>query len=344
MKKTPNLENLIEQIMNHPEIRKKGRDIHRKVYEIGLTCHTDSFKYNYGLGILHLDDNEYHMSLPYLEKAIKLNPNSTKTYMDLGFLYTRLKKYDEAEECTKRAVELEPNGAENHSCHAKVLCIQEKFEEALPHSQKAVELEPHNPIYLAGLGDTLKKLEINTTEALNCFAKSIVVLNKEEPKSLEILIKQITSKYGIKYLLECSTKAIELEPQNPDLYLGLSSIQLNILNWNKEIVDNARNYLRKAIELEPQNPVGYNALGNTFVFNPKEALKHYKIATNLEPYNLTYAYNLGSAYYQNGQHKRARKILRKVYRLLSQQHDPNMDLMQMVLSGLKNIEDKQKIH
>lgn len=58
--------------------------------------------------------NNIHLSIKYLTKAYKINPNSYETCKDLGVAYGLLKKYDQSEKWLKKAIEKNPTDYDSY--------------------------------------------------------------------------------------------------------------------------------------------------------------------------------------------------------------------------------------
>jgi tetratricopeptide (TPR) repeat protein len=85
----------------------------------------------------------------YIDKALKLDPNSSWVYNLKGSKATWFEwDWENGEQDFLKSIELNPNHAGNHVFYAALLTILRRKEEALHHAKIAQELDPLNPFIL----------------------------------------------------------------------------------------------------------------------------------------------------------------------------------------------------
>ncbi len=129
-----------------------------------FTRGADKFPGDYRLQ--YLAGNSYYRSgdnrsaLPYLEKAIELNPQDLNTLSNLGLVYDDLKMNAECARLYEQAFKYYPDNIlllNNYAYHLSE--IGEKLNEAKEMSKKTIEKEPENASYLDTYGWILFKLK-----------------------------------------------------------------------------------------------------------------------------------------------------------------------------------------
>ena len=84
----------------------------------------------------------YEEALPFLRKAVELDPESAKAHNQLGTAYLRLRRLDEALPEFHRALALDPEHAYAHYNIAWILDHTGRSEEALPYMRRFLVLAP----------------------------------------------------------------------------------------------------------------------------------------------------------------------------------------------------------
>ena len=124
----------------------------------------DKFPGDYRLG--YLTGNSYYRlgenrnALPYLEKAIEVNPQDLNTISTLGLVYDDLKMNDECDLLYEQAFKYYPDNImllNNYAYHLSERGV--KLQEAKEMSRKTIEKEPDNSSYLDTYGWILFKLK-----------------------------------------------------------------------------------------------------------------------------------------------------------------------------------------
>jgi len=100
----------------------------------------DANDYIGGLYCAYLD--RCQEALPYLEKAIEIEPNKPGPYNDLAVVYSKAGKHEEAIKYYEKALQINPNDSMYNSNIGQAYNILGKYQEALPYLQRAVQLAP----------------------------------------------------------------------------------------------------------------------------------------------------------------------------------------------------------
>lgn len=130
------------------------------IFKRGTDKFPDDFRLNYltGNSFYRLGDNR--AALPFLEKALELNPSDLNTLSNLGLVYDDLKMNAECARLYEQAFKYHPDNIlllNNYAYHLSE--IGEKLNEAKEMSKKTIEKEPDNASYLDTYGWILYKLK-----------------------------------------------------------------------------------------------------------------------------------------------------------------------------------------
>lgn len=100
----------------------------------------------------------YEDSLPYFQKALKLNPNDPVTLTNYAVSLTMLEKHKDALEKLDKAVKIQPVFAEAYSNRGYTLFLLGRHKDALESLQKAEKLNPNIAQIHNNLGVVLDEL------------------------------------------------------------------------------------------------------------------------------------------------------------------------------------------
>jgi tetratricopeptide (TPR) repeat protein len=213
-------------------------------------------------------------------KTISYMPNylSNKTKSNLYIFanvstYRRLQMYGETLDNCNKALELDPNNVTAFDIKTLSLIFNKRFDEALECSNKALELNSDNATAWMSKGLIFQELK-RDDEALECWKKAVeiddIYVSMEMDKrdqffsnsigfdnsalsrilAIKLASKGVALGYLKKYdeALECSNKALELDPSNSD-NLNNKAWALNGLKRYDEALECSN----KALELDPAN-------------------------------------------------------------------------------------------
>lgn len=256
------------------------------------------------------DAGEDDKATPLLERAVRLEPNSTTAAYALALVYQRTNRVAEAVELLKRVVQAEPKNTAALINLGLALSQLHRAEEALPYLQRAIALDPasltaHQDLAAAyiqvdqvasaitELRAALKlapnsakvhydlgvayKLQDDAADAIPQLeaAEKLDPAGYEAPYVLGLLYMQAARNGEAAQQLETSLK---LHPQNGEGWSSLGSIYLN-LNRLPE----AAHALREAIRQMPDQSDPHLILANVLIKQDQvaEAAQERKIAAGL---------------------------------------------------------------
>lgn len=113
------------------------------------------------------------------EKALRIDPNHVKSYVNLGRVLIDLKRSDEALVKLERAVDIDPQSSEVHRLLGRTYQAQGKIDEAMDAYRRVIEMNELDAWSMNNLGLLLLQKQ-RADEALPLFAKA-VELRKDVP-------------------------------------------------------------------------------------------------------------------------------------------------------------------
>jgi tetratricopeptide (TPR) repeat protein len=135
------------------------------VLKQGIEQVPTSVNLNLMLGVAEADLHGTAAARPYIEKALKIDPQAALGYNLLGNLFLRLGSYEDAARSYQHATELAPTNDLYWYDVALALERMNKLTEAIPYAEKAVQLKPERGIAHYMLGKLYAKLN-RSTEAI----------------------------------------------------------------------------------------------------------------------------------------------------------------------------------
>ena len=107
------------------------------------------------LGIEHLREGNYELSLDKLQKAIEIDPNFALAHGSIAILYEKVGDEKLAEKHYKKALRLDPDDSGRHNNYGQFLCFQGRYKEATKEFMEAAGnrfyATPAVPLTNAGL-------------------------------------------------------------------------------------------------------------------------------------------------------------------------------------------------
>jgi tetratricopeptide (TPR) repeat protein len=129
------------------------------VFEPGAKKFTEDFRLNYLTGLTYYRLGQNRESLPYLEKALYIEPRDLNVLSTLGIVYDNLQMDAECEKVYEQAIQYYPDNIlllNNYAYHLSER--SKKLKEALEMSKRTIEMEPDNSSYLDTYGWILFKM------------------------------------------------------------------------------------------------------------------------------------------------------------------------------------------
>ncbi len=250
-----------------------------------------------------LENNQRAIS--YIEKTLEINPLHIDCLKLMKTIYLNDKNYVEAQKAAVKIFQLNPT-AENLAERIKILNkindfetvenlehINFDFDKEIYYQFAVAHYQQHNYKKAIEYLEKAKSLKTDD-EQIETFLAEVYYLNNDFEKSKELFLKYKDN------------------DENPVImnYLGLFK-----LDENK--VEDAIEYFTKAVKLNPQNPQYAYNLSNAYFVNGwnDEAVKYMNIAICLDPENCEYRYTQAYSYYINGQFEKSLSELKNIFKI-----------------------------
>ncbi len=294
------------------------------------------------LGIVYFRLKRLDEAEKYLKKAIELQPDNPNAYFHLGSLYFEQGRNDEALEAFKKVLELDPSNSFAYYSIARIYSRLQKYYDAIPYYLKAIELNPldsyaHNNLGLAyfAIGKLdeairyfLKALDLDPNDSFVYYnlaklyyytgklalAKKYIenAINLQPNVEYLLLLGEIHhKKREYKEALQVLSKALEIAPNNPEVYFYISKIYSTINKF-----DLAIKYMEHAIKLAPKQEY-FMELGTIYMTLKKydDALEQFQKALKVGPRNHEVLRKIAIALIEKGNYEQARQYLQEVISL-----------------------------
>jgi len=142
---------------------------------------------HHSLGLAHSMKGELEKSVAYFQTALKINPESTETRNALGIIYQEMGFLDKAEDEFQGAIADKnyTSRALPHYNLARLYQTQNKLDEAVLHLESALALDNSFVLALNLKGIILENLK-RLPEAIDSYTKALNVLERSRSDSTQI--------------------------------------------------------------------------------------------------------------------------------------------------------------
>lgn len=207
-------------------------------------------------------------------------------WTEKGIEYYHSKKYDKAIECYNKAIGLNSKYDLAWYALGGTYLELDKLKPAIEHLSKAVELNPKN-IYSRFALVIAYENSNNTSKALKYLdeAKNINFKDSKDYREWCIIGIGYWSIKNYENAVECFNKAINLNPNNENVYGLFAGLYVSQNNYNKVI-----EYTRKMISLNPNNAKSWSLIAAAYfeMHKYKKSLECIDKAIKLNPNNSDY--------------------------------------------------------
>lgn len=208
-----------------------------EVYETAIGLRSDVAEVYHNLGEALLKLQRWEDAIAAYQKAIELNPEFSWSYNNLGDGLRELQRWNKAASAYQKAIELKPDFALSHHNLGDILAKKEEWEGAIAAYQKATDLDPNFVWSYYNLAEIYVKLD-QWDEAVEAYRQVLKIkpdLTEVEEKLNRALHQQVKTRLetALSYYrkaikndptdVESYQKALEIKPDDPDLYLGLGN-------------------------------------------------------------------------------------------------------------------------
>ncbi len=317
-------------------------------FKEAISIQPESYGANYGLGELYAHEGKPQAALPYLKLACQLKPSNSEAGYDLALAYAETSKFTEADDQIQVLLKRH-NTAQLHNLLGWVEEQQHEFVASARDYQLAARMSSSEQNIFDWGTEMLRHWSFEAAEKIFAYG-----LNRY-PKSVNLEIGLGVALFGMGRTadaLRTFIRACDLAPASPLPYSFLAGasetsgeesgeitarlaryVQIDPGNarahycyalglWEggrrkPSVVEAVESQLKAALEQDPKFGDAYLELGILYASEerPREALREYQKAVEVDPSSDTARYRLGEAYARAGEDARAKEELAAFHRL-----------------------------
>jgi len=242
----------------------------------------------------------YKQAIEMLYKAIAIEPDNTEILYQLGELYYLLGNYSRAIQYPEQILKIEENNIPALILTMKIYTKQDELYTAKEYAEKIYQLDK-NEQNLDALLDLYGKLSLYDE------IEQYFELIEHSEKCIVTYAKICYAAHKIDEAEKFIKKGLEINPENE--YLRILSGKIY---FDKNEFDKAKDIFA-SFDKNTENPevLNYRGLFALDAQNFIDAIKNFSKASNINPENSAYSYNLGNAYYLNGWYEEAIEAYKK---------------------------------
>lgn len=310
----------------------------------GLQLAPADLTFNQAIGEINLAKNSNNEALAAFQKILQLDPNNADAYYYLALTYQslgdqknqalnaseavkrntkflgesyfilgdaaqKLKNYNEAIEAYRKTLSGKPDYYPVYHNLSNVYRIQNRFAEAIEIAKKGTENFPNDAnLYL----DLSRYYSLADQSALAIgAAQQAVKLLPDKYFGYSSLCRAYYEDKQFQPALQACNSALKLKPDDGEanVYLGFTYLSLDKTETANEHFAKAVNGLKDYTQKNPEYTDGFYLLGNAYYYanQPKNAIEAYSQSLQLYPQFAKARFNLGLAYFVNGNATAARE-------------------------------------
>jgi tetratricopeptide (TPR) repeat protein len=193
-----------------------------------------------------LRSDDFDGAIRACEKALELNPKSTKALYTLAYTFERQGKLADAQAKLTEAIALDPNYVEAHYSLGLVFARQEKLDRAVSHWLQAVRLDPNHANAHYNLGQAMFHRG-KFDEAAGHWLK-VVQLKPDDTETYHNLGKVFATQGRMDLAIKYLSEAVRLKPDFIDAHYNLGVALAKQGKFDKAIT-----HWANVIRLDPKN-------------------------------------------------------------------------------------------
>jgi tetratricopeptide (TPR) repeat protein len=247
------------------------------------------------LGLVATMQTRFDEAARRFEAAVKLQPDNAQAHAYLGSSYLQLKRFDDAARAFDETLRLDPANTTAHYNAGLIALSQGNAAAARPHFEQVYKASPNDVPALIGLIESQLLLEQSVEASRSSRALDALVAADDPRLSQAATMLALHGEYAAAIpLLE---RAHQAAPQDRD-----AAYNLALAYFRSSQPDKAAAALQPLGE-GPGAAAAYDLLGSIEEARkrPAEAVKAYRKAAELEPYNEDFRFDHAAAALQHGE-------------------------------------------
>jgi len=239
------------------------------------------------LGLVLCQMDQLRNALPYLRRALEIDPGDAQGHLYLGLAYKGLGEFEAAAASYRRAAELAPENCLSHNYLGNTLRDLGRLDEAIASYQQALHLQPDVCQTHNNLANIL--YELGRFDAAAASFRRAIELNPDYAIAHNNLGNTLKALDQPDSAVGCYQRAAAIDPNYHEAYNNLG-VALHGLGK----LDAALSSYRQALLLKPDFAEAHNNLAGTLqdLSYLKEGLASHRRALELEPDNAEIYSNL----------------------------------------------------
>lgn len=188
----------------------------------------------------YVNQGDYQMAIPYLNRFVQVNPDDAATMYNLSICLNNVGLYDSAKVIYDRILEVDPQNAEVLSGIGRY--FNELGRRAADSAQQAEAAGDE-----AAQQEWLVKRQ-NRFDSSRVYLRRAYEINPDDPFVTEMYALAAALSQNWENAADAFRHLTELEPNEPDHWISLGDCLINLKDWPASVVA-----YEKAVELEPDN-------------------------------------------------------------------------------------------
>ncbi len=255
---------------------------------------------NYHLGELLVSEHQAAQAIPYLDLALRADPEFPNTWISKGVADSDLHRYQEALDCFQHALIFKPGDDEAHFDEANALSSLNRLPEVLAEYDRAIALNPAMATAHSNKGDVLRKMG-HPADAIAEYRQAIDI-NPKDADTFFGLGSAFDDLGHPAQAARCYARAVMIRPAFPD-----AQYNLGVILFNNNQPAAAVDHFIAAIRAENDDEPAYVALGlaQNQLGRTQQAIAALQQAITLNPNDADAHDYLGTVFDGAGQHAAA---------------------------------------
>lgn len=290
-----------------------------EAYNEALTLNPQYYESYLYRGAVFLKLGKFNEAMADFNTAVSIRPQATDAYYGLAYLYTISQNWQFAIDDYSKIIAINPNSSLAYFRRGSLIysiyrnsAEKDKLRAATADFSMFIQLEPTKVDGYVARADTYfalgkyDKAEIDYTQAINMEPNTSYYEKRSQ-------CYEWTNNWE-KDLEDCN-KLVELNPQNPGVYLYRAGTEERLSNYNLAIMDYSKVLEISQGQHSVRNIIGfpvdfweiYNSRGQDYRSNkqPDKAIADFTMAISLTSNNIYYYHRRAAAYLENGEYDKA---------------------------------------
>lgn len=284
----------------------------------------------FDLAFCYEKTNENYKSIELYEQYLDFEPFSESAWYNLGISYSKIGLHEKALEAYEFAIAIDPLYASAYFNKANTYANSEKYNESIKVYNEYLEIEPDNTQALCYIGECYENLN-EPLKAIKYY-KKIIELDENFTDAWYGVASVLYADNNFSEAYNFALKAVAIDPSNADYWFMLANVY-GKLQQNDRAMDAYRN----VVKLSPKDEIFWLGFSD-FVFQSngyKKAIDILIAAEKQIPDNATIKYRLAALNLINKDKKNALEYLRIALGIDYLRYDELFDYYPQAKSDIK---------